>query len=89
MISDNAAQGIGLRISKAGGLARARRQRYICFAAGYTLSVTDATGSDVVFAAVVHLAQTVPERDMESILNSRGMVTVKTTDTKFENLVRT
>ena len=89
MISDNAAQGIGLRISKAGGLARARRQRYICFAAGYTLSVKDATDSDIVFAAVVHLAQTVPERNMRSILNSRGMVTVKTADTDFGNLRRT
>ena len=89
MISDNAAEGIALKIPKADGLARARQQRYICFAAGYALSVKDATGSDIVFAAVVHLAQTVPERNMRSILNSRGMVTVKTADTDFGNLRRT
>jgi L-alanine-DL-glutamate epimerase-like enolase superfamily enzyme len=84
MISNDAAEGIGLKISKAGGLTRARRQRDICIAAGYTVSVQDTTGSDVAFAAIVHLAQTVPERNLRCILNSRGMVTLKTADTEFE-----
>ena len=84
MISDDAADGIGLKISKAGGLTRARRQRDICIAAGYTMSVQDTTGSDIAFAAIVHLAQTIPERNLRCILNSRGMVTLKTADTEFE-----
>jgi L-alanine-DL-glutamate epimerase-like enolase superfamily enzyme len=84
MISNDAAEGIGLKISKAGGLTRARRQRDICIAAGYTVSVQDTTGSDIAFAAIVHLAQTVPERNLRCILNSRGMVTLKTADTEFE-----
>ncbi|OAL52583.1 enolase 2-phosphoglycerate dehydratase [Pyrenochaeta sp. DS3sAY3a] len=84
MISDDAAEGIGLKISKAGGLTRARRQRDMCIAAGYTMSVQDTTGSDIAFAAIVHLAQTVPRKNLRCILNSRGMVTLKTADTNFE-----
>lgn len=84
MISDDAAEGIGLKILKAGGLTRARRQRDICIAANYTVSVRDTTGSDIAFAAIVHLAQTVPERILLCILNLRGMVTLKTADTEFE-----
>lgn len=84
MIADDAVEGIGLKISKAGGLTRARRQRDMCIAAGYTMSVQDTTGSDISFAAIVHLAQTVPEKNLRCVLNSRGMVTLKTADTDFE-----
>lgn len=84
MIADDAVEGIGLKISKAGGLTRARRQRDMCIAAGYTVSVQDTTGSDISFAAIVHLAQTVPEKNLRCVLNSRGMVTLKTADTDFE-----
>jgi L-alanine-DL-glutamate epimerase-like enolase superfamily enzyme len=84
MISSDAAEGIGLKISKAGGLTKARRQRDICIAAGYTMSVQDTTGSDVAFAAIVHLAQTVPGQNLRCILNSRDMVTLKTADVEYE-----
>lgn len=47
LIAEDAADGIGLKISKAGGLTSARRQRDLCLAAGLILSVHDTTGSDV------------------------------------------
>lgn len=84
LIADDAAEGIGYKISKNGGLTRGRRQRDICIAAGYTMSVQDTTGSDIAFAAIVHLAQSVPERYLRCVLECRGMVTVKTADGEFD-----
>ncbi|KAH7396234.1 putative mandelate racemase [Pyrenochaeta sp. MPI-SDFR-AT-0127] len=84
-IAEDAAEGIGLKISKAGGLTRGRRQRDICIAAGYTISVQDTVGSDISFASIVHLAQTIPERNLRCILNTRDMVTLKTADCEYPN----
>lgn len=83
LIANDAADGIGLKISKTGGLTRGRRQRDICIAAGYTMTVAETTGSDIAFAAIVHLGQTVPARNLRSVLECRDMVTVKTADGEF------
>lgn len=84
MIAEDAADGIGLKISKSGGLTKGRRQRDICVAAGYTLSIQETTGSDIAFAAIVHLAQTVPVGLLRCILECRDMVTVRTADGNFD-----
>lgn len=84
LIGDDAAEGIGLKISKNGGLTRGRRHRDICLAAGYTVSVQETTGSDIAFAAIVHLGQTVPERNLRSVLECRDIVSLKTADGPFE-----
>lgn len=84
LVAEDAAEGIGLKISKNGGLTRGRRQRDICLAAGYTISVQETTGSDIAFAAIVHLGQTVPERNLRCVLESRDIVALKTADGEFE-----
>jgi L-alanine-DL-glutamate epimerase-like enolase superfamily enzyme len=84
LVADDAVEGIGMKISKNGGLTKCRRQRDICVAAGYTFSVQDTVGSDISFAAIVHIGQTVPERNLRCILETRDMVTVKTADGPFE-----
>ena len=84
IIADDAAEGIGLKISKAGGLTKARRHRDICIAAGLTISVQDTAGSDISLAAIVHMGQTIPERNLRCILESRDMVTLKTAEGPFE-----
>ena len=78
IIAQDAAEGIGLKISKAGGLTRGRRQRDMCLAAGLTLSVQDTVGSDIAFAAVVHLGQTVPSKFLRCVIDTRDMVSVST-----------
>ncbi|KUM25023.1 mandelate racemase [Mesorhizobium loti] len=83
LVADDAAEGIGLKISKNGGLARCRRQRDMCIAAGLTISVQETTGSDIAFAAIVHMGQTVPERLLRCVLESRDMVSLKTADGDF------
>ncbi|KAH7243175.1 hypothetical protein MRS44_002385 [Fusarium solani] len=83
MIADDAAEGFGIKISKNGGLTKSRRHRDIALAAGYTMSCQETTGSDVAFAAIVHLGQTIPERHLRCILECRDMVKVKTADGNF------
>jgi L-alanine-DL-glutamate epimerase-like enolase superfamily enzyme len=75
LIAGDAADGIGLKISTAGGLTQSRRQRDICVAAGLTLSVQDTIGSDIAFATILHLGQTVPQRNLRCVLECRSMVT--------------
>jgi L-alanine-DL-glutamate epimerase-like enolase superfamily enzyme len=77
-IALDAADGIGLKITKAGGLTPARRQRDICRAAGLTMSVQDTVGSAIAFAAIAHLGATVPPRLLRCILDCRDMVTLET-----------
>lgn len=84
LIADDAAEGIGLKISKNGGLTRGRRHRDICLAAGYTVSVQETTGSDIAFAAIVHLGQTVPETHLRCLLECRDMVSIRTADGAFD-----
>lgn len=78
IISDDAAEGIGLKISKNGGLTRGRRQRDMCLAAGLTLSVQETAGSEIAFAAIAHLGQTVPAHMLRCILDVRDMYTTVT-----------
>jgi cis-L-3-hydroxyproline dehydratase len=84
LVAEDAAEGIGLKVSKSGGLTRGRRHRDICLAAGYTISVQEMTGSDIAFAAIVHLGQTIPKRNLRCVLESRDIVALKTADGDFE-----
>lgn len=84
LIANDAAEGIGIKISKNGGLAKCRRIRDLCQTAGYTVSIQDTVGSDISFAAIVHLAQTVPGKYLRCILEPRDMVALKTADGPFQ-----
>jgi L-alanine-DL-glutamate epimerase-like enolase superfamily enzyme len=72
-----------MKSTKNGGLTKSRRIRDICLAAGYTFSVQDTVGSDIAFAAIVHLVQTVPEKFLHCILEPCDMVMFKTADGPF------
>ena len=74
LIAEDVADGVGLKISKAGGLTAGRRQRDIALAAGLTMSVQDTVGSQIAFAAIAHLGQTVPGAHLRCILDCRDMV---------------
>ncbi len=78
ILADNSAEGIGLKISKAGGLTQCKRQRDMCIAAGLTISVQDTVGSEIAFAGVLHLGQTVPTKNLRCILDVRDMVSRST-----------
>ncbi|MBO9475666.1 mandelate racemase/muconate lactonizing enzyme family protein [Shimia sp. R10_1] len=78
IVAHDIADGIGLKISKAGGLTPARRHRDICRAAGLTISVQDTVGSTLSAASIFHMGATVPDRLLRCILDPRDMVTVQT-----------
>ena len=74
IIANDLADGIGLKISKCGGLTRGRRQRDMCLAAGLTMSVQDTVGSEISLAAILHLGQTIPSQYLDCVLDVRSMV---------------
>ncbi|WP_306316962.1 MULTISPECIES: mandelate racemase/muconate lactonizing enzyme family protein [unclassified Streptomyces] len=78
--AEDIADGIGLKVSKAGGLTPGRRHRDICRAAGLTVSVQDTVGSAIAFAAILQLGATVPEQLLRCVLNCQDMVTLKTAE---------
>lgn len=77
-IRDDACDGIGLKVSKQGGLTAMRRQRDICRAAGLVASAQDTWGSIISFAAVLHMAQTTPRHMLRAALDVRPLVGVTT-----------
>ena len=84
MIADDAAEGFTMKIGRAGGLTKARRQRDMVLAAGWTISVMDPWMSEISFAAVVHLGQTIPSHSLHGVLDARKDNTFPTADGAFE-----
>jgi L-alanine-DL-glutamate epimerase-like enolase superfamily enzyme len=52
---------INLKISKVGGLTKARQMRDLCVAAGIPMTIEDTWGGDIVTATIAHLAASTPE----------------------------
>jgi L-alanine-DL-glutamate epimerase-like enolase superfamily enzyme len=77
-IADQAMDVINLKISKVGGLTRARLMRDLCVASGIPMTIEDTWGGDIVTAAIAHLARSTPEEFCFSAtdFNSYGMVTI-------------
>ncbi len=80
LIADDAADGVGLKIGKHGGLTRSRRHRDLCAIAGLTMAVQDSMASDIAYAAIVHLGQTIPRRLLRAVLGPRALTELRTAD---------
>lgn len=85
-VSQGLCDGVGLKISKQGGLTTTRRQRTIAHAAGIVTSIQETTGSDIAFAAILHMAQSTPRRMLRCALDCRAMVA--TTTARFDAPIR-
>jgi L-alanine-DL-glutamate epimerase-like enolase superfamily enzyme len=77
---DSAADVVNLKISKVGGLTRAKQIRDLCVALGIALTIEDTWGSDIGTAAIAHLAHSTPPRFLFSTTDFNSYVTVKTAD---------
>jgi L-alanine-DL-glutamate epimerase-like enolase superfamily enzyme len=77
-IAEDAMDVINLKISKVGGLTRARLMRDLCVSAGIPMTIEDTWGGDIVTAAIAHLARSTPEDFCFSAtdFNSYGTVTI-------------
>lgn len=60
-IAEGAMDVINLKISKVGGLTKARLMRDLCVHAGIPMTIEDTWGGDIVTATIAHLAQSTPE----------------------------
>lgn len=73
-IANDSCDGVGLKLSKQGGITAMIRQRSIAAAAGMVLSVQDTVGSEISFAAILHLAQSTPRHLLRCALDTRAMI---------------
>lgn len=74
---DLAMDAINLKISKVGGLSKARLVRDLCVALGIPMTIEDSWGGDIITAAIAHLAHSTPERYRFSSTDFNSYVTVR------------
>ncbi len=58
--ADGAMDVVNIKISKFGGLTRAKQARDLCASLGIAMTIEDSWGGDIVTAAIAHLAQGAP-----------------------------
>lgn len=77
-LADDAMDVINLKISKVGGLTKARLMRDICIASGTPMTIEDTWGGDIVTATIAHFAISIPEEFCFSAtdFNSYGTVDI-------------
>jgi L-alanine-DL-glutamate epimerase-like enolase superfamily enzyme len=71
---------INLKISKVGGLTRARQIRDLCVSLGIAMTIEDSWGGDITTAAIAHLAHSTPEALRFSATDFNSYVTVSTAE---------
>ena len=59
--ADQAMDVVNIKISKLGGLTRARQLRDLCVSMGLAMTIEDSWGGDIVTAAIAHLYLSTPE----------------------------
>jgi L-alanine-DL-glutamate epimerase-like enolase superfamily enzyme len=77
---DRAMDVINLKISKVGGLTKARQIRDLCVSLGIAMTIEDTWGGDIVTAAIAHLAHSTPPDLLFSSTDFNSYVTVSIAD---------
>lgn len=78
--ADQAMDVINLKISKVGGLTRARRIRDLCVSLGIAMTIEDSWGGDITTAAIAHLAHSTPPELLFSSTDFNSYVTLSFAD---------
>ena len=73
---DQAMDVINLKISKVGGLTKARQIRDLCLSLGIAMTIEDTWGGDIITAAIAHLAHSTPPELLFSATDFNSYVTV-------------
>lgn len=71
---------VNLKISKVGGLTKARQIRDLCVTFGIAMTIEDSWGGDITTAAIAHLAQSTPAAFRFSATDFNSYVTVSTAE---------
>ena len=75
--NDKAMDAINLKISKVGGISKARLIRDVCVSQNIPMTIEDSWGGDIITAAIAHLAHSTPERCRFSATDFNSYVTVR------------
>jgi L-alanine-DL-glutamate epimerase-like enolase superfamily enzyme len=74
--ADLAMDVVNIKISKFGGLTKARQARDLCIALGIAMTIEDSWGGDIVTAAIAHLAHSTPPEFLFTTTDFNSYVTV-------------
>jgi L-alanine-DL-glutamate epimerase-like enolase superfamily enzyme len=74
--SDQAMDVVNIKISKFGGLTKARQARDLCVELGIAMTIEDSWGGDIVTAAIAHLAHSTPTEFLFTATDFNSYVTV-------------
>ena len=77
---DSAMDVINLKISKLGGLTKARQVRDLCVSLGIGMTIEDTWGGDFTTAAIAHLAHSTPPRFLFTSTDFNSYLTVSTAE---------
>src|SRR4051794_36246296 len=78
--ADGAMDVVNIKISKFGGLTKARQARDLCVSLGVAMTLEDSWGGDVVTAAIAHLAHSTPPEFLFTATDFNSYVTVSLAD---------
>lgn len=78
--ADRAMDAVNLKISKLGGLTKARRARDLCVSLGVMCTIEDSWGGDVITAAIAALAHSTPPEMLFTSTDFNSYVTVSTAE---------
>jgi L-alanine-DL-glutamate epimerase-like enolase superfamily enzyme len=78
--ADRAMDVVNIKISKFGGLTKARQARDLCASLGVGMTLEDSWGGDIVTAAIAHFAHSCPPEAFFSATDFNSYVTVSTAD---------
>ncbi|MEE8586209.1 MAG: cis-3-hydroxy-L-proline dehydratase [Acidobacteriota bacterium] len=78
--ADQAMDVVNLKISKLGGLTKARQARDLCISLGIAMTIEDSWGGDITTAAIAHLAHSTPPEFLFTATDFNSYVTVSTAE---------
>jgi L-alanine-DL-glutamate epimerase-like enolase superfamily enzyme len=78
--ADQAMDVVNIKISKFGGLTKARLARDLCVSLGIAMTIEDSWGGDITTAAIAHLAHSTPTEFLFTSTDFNSYVTVSTAE---------
>jgi L-alanine-DL-glutamate epimerase-like enolase superfamily enzyme len=78
--ADHAMDIVNIKISKFGGLTKARQARDLCMSLGLAMTLEDSWGGDITTAAIAHLAHSTPPEFLFTTTDFNSYVTVSTAE---------
>ena len=78
--ADRAMDVVNIKISKFGGLTKARQARDLCVSLGVAMTLEDSWGGDIITAAISHLAHSTPTEYLFTSTDFNSYVTQSIAD---------